>query len=787
MRRIPVFLAVVFSALLLLSCGGGAGGGGGGGYDPPAGAKATLGDSTTIEADGALHANAEGVGVEAEASAMPAGADILLEASTMTGGPMKSLLKEYELLSDFYQVKAQGTSDSPGTVELVFSTDDPDARIMAFSGFYFSNMLDAVPSGGYVRVRVKAVPGVAPDSEISYAGDGDIRYVLVKPKGLGREALAYRSGAELFGEPVFTDCSGWSNCRKRNGKVQVTWYSDLGLSADEIDQALVFLEDSLDAYRDMGVSAADIDPSVDSPIMIHVTQPTGDPYYRVLLGGIVLASSDIKSLIDGDSKTAGTVLHELAHQLQAGKYAMIPAAVSGAKTWWIESTADNLAFRQLPEMVADHAEEYGVTEDESRVRYATQYAPFQWPVSEGYIHSQLLRMNLCSDVSDCPLSVVGMIDALNSGSFPFVDSADKRALLLSNMDEYSRYLLGLSPVSGNLADPPENIGEGFTIGDYIVGFRKSGSAYTQYDSNGYAPRISKSSGGVNISTTVEQNGVYALQVNNNGEKQFGTVEHAIPLALKVEAGHAPVRYRLNDSSEATLKSGGTAFVIQPITSLLGDVGYARLAALGDSQYTSFTARLEPVDLSGDWIAHSATITSWNLASSDESLVSLSQEDFIDYMKEITHEVGETGTYTRNEAGDAYAYVPSEAIDGGTVTTSAKVSKDKIEWTLKAAATPTSSRVPAAGRAPVLPFSFPGVVWDVNRLKLNTLATATSLEYVANDSDPGAPLWRLEGTATTTVDGSFKMQKQIDEDTWEYVNVTLTGPVTYDFVAYIYNN
>lgn len=853
MFNVAIAAMAIGAVALFSGCGGGGGSGGtvgsggttGGGtvFTPPAVAAALAKTSTTITADGTLHLNSNNVGVAATSGVMPENSNIILIPSTMSGGPIADIEKVYTFLSDFYQVQAKGSSDTSGSVELVFKTSDPDARIMVFSDKFFVNVLDIQPANGQISVRVKAVPSDVTANTVSYTGQGDIRYVLVKAKSAKKRA---DDSANVFKavnlvDPQPADCALWGNCRKRTGKVQITWYDGLGLTAGDIDKAVLFFENALDQYKVKGLSSAAINLNWDAPVIVHVTSVSGEPYYRVLMGGIVLAATDISGLKGNDPKTGGTILHELAHLLQGKKYFMTPAALSGYKTWWMETTADNMSFLLTPEMVNVNANNYGSVENHLGGMYATQYAPFQWPMAEGYFHSQLLRMNLCDDSSICPLSVTGMLTALDNGAYPFSDSA-LQSKLNANIHDYSRYLLGLAPLASSMATPPEYIKTGFTVGDYVVGYTTT-SNKTLYQINGSAPRVSKSAEKVTISSTIEQNGIYMLQVNNNGkapgamDEQAGnrtddvTKNKSIPLALTVDAGHAPVRYRIGDTSDVTYKADGAKFVIQPISDTFSNTGFVRLAAIGLNPGSTFSAKVEPVDLSGDWVMESAVVTSNNIVSSDPE----SNVDIAAFIKSITTSIAQNGTFNPNATKDQYNFAGTSSLDGINMTSDALVGNDKITWTFNMTGVPAPAKLTAkktanltydslfptqhsnhrlllAGAAlPVLLCITPGrrrrmlclcgfvgaglvglsltscAGFKINKLDLSSSATITKIEYIGVENDTTKPLWKMTGTATTNVDASIDVTTESDTGVSTTKTTTIKGPATYTFVASIYKD
>lgn len=848
--------AVAFITVSILAMSTGCGGGGGSGTSPdspqpppaqnstftqPAKAIASTEVSTELAADGSIHFNSSNVGISATTEIMPSNSSVVLSAATISGGPVAGISNVYTFLSDFYKVKAKGTSDSSGSVELVFKTDDPSARIMVFSELYFVNILDIEPANGQISVRVKAVPSDIATSDVSYLKEGDVRYALVKQKNAGKASDKLASKSVYAADPQPADCSYFGNCRKRTGKVQITWYDGLGLTASDIDKAVLFFENALEQYKNRGLSSAAINLNWDAPVIVHVTSVSEEPYYRVLLGGIVLAATDITGLKGNDPKTGGVILHELAHLLQGKKYFMTPAALSGSKTWWMETTADNMSYILEPSMVSVNANNYGTSENELGSRYATQYAPFQWPMGEFYFQSQLLRMNLCDDTLVCPLSEKDMLTALDDGSYPFNDS-NRQNRLNNNIHDYSYYLLGLSPLTASLAAPPENIKNGFTVGDYVVGY--STTQPLQYVVNGSAPRVSKAGNTVNISTSIDQGGVYMLQINNNGTAP-GSVDEAagtrsddivkkstIPLALTVNDGHAPVRYRIGNSSETSYKADAKKFVIQPISDTFGNIGFLRLAAIGLDSGSSFSAKVEPVDLTGDWVFDSITVTADNVISSDPEV----KFDPV-FLKQLTSSVAEKGSYTSNPNRDKYSYSGPTYEGGMTISTESDVASDKIVWDLNLSGTPATAKIAGKKIAEImkpgdllrrdntgkimlagsaipllLGLVLPGhrrkvflivcalgssllmttltscVGFKFNKLNINSKATITKLEYIGVDGDDSKPLWKMTGTAVSNVDIILETSAS-DPTTGETIPkiVTMSGPVSYSLVANVYKD
>ncbi|MBF0220479.1 MAG: hypothetical protein HQL49_13260, partial [Gammaproteobacteria bacterium] len=793
--------------------------------------------SQTVTADGGAHVIDEQLSVAPAVTTIPEGAGLVVSSFQASGEAIDSLSQDYTVKSPFYKVAVSGDNDSVGRVELRFASSSSSDRIAMIIDGVMGGLLPMEPVDGVLTLRTPAAPeNGLQDTTTSVIGNGDVSYAVVAAKG----TAAKRSRTPVY--EGFTaaphDCS-WKNCRANSEQVQVYWHNGLGLTASDADKVVALVEAHLTTLKGKGITAADIDPAKDKPISVLMNSENGVPNYDVF-GNSIVPASDIKNFISSASvKAKGTILHEVNHQLQDATYNMTWASKFASGRWWMETSAENMLYLVSSDYAESNIVEYAnKTTGSSGVagNFGWQLAPYAWPGDEAYyIHAELLRFNICDNSSLCPLSASSFVTALNGGQFPF-DSSSATTQLTNNLHDYSRHLLGLEAISGTMASPTAKLLSG--IGDVVTATNNTKTEELDFNlGSAEEPRVKKESlngvQGVTITTSVEADAVYPLQVNNSGDTPSRS---AWPVAVTVEAGSAPVRYRTDGSTDTTYYGDGKAFTIQPISKKLGGFGEVRLAAIGLERETKpFKARIEPVDLSGDWVITKATLISSSVVSSNPE-DEINPQDILDNIVKSSSDMALRGAYQRTDnlftyedtsgINLGYLFEGSNRMTGSAIETNSLVTFQPIEGSqkrspgdrfkigFKLASSDAEdfelSHLALAGL--ILPL-ITVAAWRRRRdlwVLLLVLAIAASLQscgfglvitgsqqnsgkfnklsYIGIDGNESAPLWRLsEGEASSDIDVTITSVTTDDKGVEQSVTNTIKGRLTYSLEVEIYKD
>ena len=275
-----------------------------------------------------------------------------------------------------------------------------------------------------------------------------------------------------------------------------------------------------------------------------------------------------------------------------------PSTVSfSSGEWWIETSAENVAFLMYPAAVNANLTGRGKDVIPGKVRII-QLGPYQWPHQDSYSMALLVKLNMCDEATVCPLSAASLASALSDGTFPFDDPA-ARAKVSANLDDYVRFLMGLQPLRANRAMPLDRLQTGEHISDYAS---VSGSVRDsfQIDHTNFPAQLRLEGSGTSrrlvIRAAIEMEGVYPLEVTAAPVANRA----GLPAMLRVEPG-VEVWYRI-DGGELERHDGQRELVLGPIHSEMG-VSAIRMVAVGRKGGEVFQAELRVVDLQGTWLVY----------------------------------------------------------------------------------------------------------------------------------------------------------------------------------------
>jgi hypothetical protein len=382
--------------------------------------------------------------------------------------------------------------------------------------------------------------------------------------------------------------------------------------APQVDLMVDKIESVMNKYAELGFTTARLSKS--APMTLRVSTTVTSPSYYPLNGVLYIPIDTVSNIA---TQSPVDVYHEMAHWIQDEEYNATAAYYSEEKTWWIETSAENMVMLAEPSYVGGNLRTYG-TITQANGALAFQASPYQWP-ADFYVQAQLLKVNLC-DTSACPLSQADFARAVSTGTYPLMDGG-KKSLVGSNLVDYAFYLLGKSPVKANTSIPldgPVRTGEGY--GEYIIA-KRTNDIDIKFDYNGTNPQMRKDSkdgkDALAVEASIQRDGVYPLVVSGAEDKSPG-----LPVELVIQPG-APFYYTI-DNGELKYSDGSAEVSIKPIHSKMG-IKKVRLVALGQTGSEVFRARVQPLDLSGAWVVYAAGKPTSNSVSCVKDDGSVDQE------------------------------------------------------------------------------------------------------------------------------------------------------------------
>lgn len=594
----------------------------------------------------------KGVSLSATAGSVEAGVAVQMEVSQGSGPMVKALAKDFTL-SDFYQVTAAGTNDGATPAELRFTADNPGARVAAVIDNHYLAVLDVPPSGGQIVLQADINPQTPGSEQVESMGPGgSIAYVLLTPLGATGSQTAPGSGVLMApaGEVDPRRCTPdvshraeiISYCRQSLAKnIQLMYSAHSGMTDQTADMLVDYIETIMLEYQRLGFTNANLMP--DRPLRVVVEPGNDDPVYKPGNHTVYIPKDTAMGITT--PKQTHALQHELAHFIQHRAYWMIKnywgsIVAAGSGRWWMEVSADNMAFLLDPTYMGDQLVDYGAPAPALQ-KTAHQYAPLQWN-DELYIHAHLVKVFMCDDTSVCPVSQKTFIEAINGGTYPYDEAAV--AKVSANLDEYARYLLSSAPQKGNTAVPLPDARRDYM--ERVDG--KIGASEIDYDfeKNGFSPQLTRAEKDgqktLKVDASVEKGAVYPLTIANNGAKSGG--KPSTPLMITIEPG-LPFYYRL-DNDAPVFNDGSKKTMLGPIHRDMGKAN-VRIVAMAKDAAGSFKAEITPLDLRGDWVFWPENFTadsSFNCTNTDPESLKLDR-DGTAQISVILHDLSATvGTF-----------------------------------------------------------------------------------------------------------------------------------------------
>jgi hypothetical protein len=750
-------------------------------------------EQTIVAPDGQPHTDSHGASLIVPADILEEAAHVELIASSAQGTLADALSRDFTIETPFYAIVAD--NDGRGRASLTLPAATPDSRVAVVIDTTYLAILDTQPVNGVLHVEAAVTPKTLPDTPVpGTTRDGSIHYVVLRAKSgsaaspagtgsaLGLNLAPRRAyAAEASQTNTYMSCLALftrssQRCRT-DGRVYVMWLGEALLETTHVDAIIAQTSGIMKAYADKGFTAAGSNAS----LWIVVDRSVSAPQYSIR-SEVIYLPLDSATSITGD-KARRELAHELFHWIQDEAYAMTAAALSGAKTWWLETTAENGVFLIDNGALEYNLQHYGQTTSMGAM-LGFQAAPFTWGRNDEarYVHAQLLKVNMCEYSTDCPISEKDMIWAINRGRYP-LNNAAAQAKILAHLDDYARYLLGAAPERTNTSIPlHETVRVGDAFGDIIQISRAPKSEFSLSTSSGSPQIVDKKPEGrpleYHINAPIEQGGVYPLQVISGQSVQRGYP--GWPVMLMIEPG-IELLYRQGDEP-VKHHDGQDQLILGPIHRTMG-YPIVRVVALGRNESNTFKATVRIVDLQGDWVLiPGKTIRNAVVCTPDGGSPTSNTSGTPDAF------LAATGVYEWDGPNKLifrmdpsalppeYTTVPFE-LEGSVV-----IGPDNIQGRQRLAIDD-----PAVSDAhPVtMALAFPligALVWSSRRrivlalvlLLLGALLAGcvgigitgsvetgyklTKLEYIGKGDVQGEPIWRISGgTATTSVDLTITTQ------------------------------
>ncbi len=531
--------------------------------------------------------------------------------------PNAALQKEIDglatLLTPFYQLKVEGKNDGSGVATFTLPINgEPLFLVELFDGKYIAASKVEYNSNS-ASIPVPLLSGLTDTGNDSLSFAGTYAFAFITPRQAGL-LLPETKFASQVNQAVQRDCtiryqiasSGYgveeiknqvSFCRKNGDDTVRVMYNTSytpKMTPEIADQVVNQVETIMDKYQAEGFTAAKLKAN-QSKVNVVVEAGSGDPVYIPSSATVYIPQDSI-----GSSELQYELAHELAHWIQDNAYNMTAAywsnfiGVSSASTWWFEVSAENMVMLVAPEYLDKNLTFYGTTSLGDDKRTPFQLAPNQWN-EDLYNHAQLLKVFTCENPGVCPISPSQFIKVINEGIFPIDDSAV--AVISQNLDDYARYLLGVSPQKANSSIYLLNsVKTGNGYGESVTPLDNKGSL--SFKKTGYEPQMKlvdgKTGKELEIQAVIEKSSVYPLML----ETPINPSLAGFPVEIEVAAG-TPFYYRI-ESGEIKYHNGSDKLILGPIHPKLGVIGIRIVAIAGDGAKT-FTARIRPLDISGDWL------------------------------------------------------------------------------------------------------------------------------------------------------------------------------------------
>ncbi len=561
-------------------------------------------------AGGAPVQDSHGVTLSIPADSLPADQPASLESSSFSPGMQQALEKAYKIESLAYSVSTN-SPDTSGRASLSLPAPSPDSRLAVLLDDKYAGVLDIQPQNGRLVIDpfINAPLAASPFPTLTVSGIPN-RYFVVTPKTSGSRQPAgvrqFASYPQAVGDPEGWSCitEFWiaNHCwRNPAGTIYVFWEdnvpADLAKSEylriiDMIKSVEAIMQTYTDTYHftNSRLSASRL-------IYIIIDPSEEEPTYSQKTHNIYLNWKTVGTITSQENHCA--LAHELMHYTEHAVYYMNFNVLSNPKAWWLEMAAENGSYMIDPACVDRNLITYGKSSTKDGL-LPLQSEALKWTLKEGarYIQALQVYISMCSGGANCGLSQDEFVAAINSGGFPFDNGSVLSAYQRSSKD-MGLFLLGTAPAEARSdAHLPAVAKEGAGFAEYI--WLKAVPNY-KIDVSTTNNQIQVANHEATIKANIAQGGEYPLWISNGrgtpGPGGNGNGFPSLPALLKIDAG-SKLWYALDDGAPI-FHDGSKELTLGPLSDKLGN-GLLRLVAVAPDAASTFSAKLSPLDLTGDW-------------------------------------------------------------------------------------------------------------------------------------------------------------------------------------------
>ncbi len=714
---------------------------------------------------------------------------------------LENILNEvFKSEAKLYQVLAEGENDGTGSAVITAPVNGEQAYLLEIIDGEYYSLTELETDGGDLSFQVPITSASKDEGDDSLKFDGGYQFALIQspekitlntPGGLHLAKAVQQSDPRSCGFESFTSVTGelpLNFCRQNlKGTIKVNVPSAYGKNAniEKVDHVVDVIEKIMNVYENKGFAAAQLKKSKNR-VHVVVKSGSGDPYYSPSNGTVYIPDDSVTS---GGTGLEWELAHELAHWVQDYNYNFTSAywanltGSSSYRTWWLEVSAENMVFLYDPAAIEHNLTYYGMTTVSSHDT-PFQYSPNLWN-DQLYNHAQLVKVFMCENPAVCPISESGFAEAINHGTFPYNDENAVNKVSV-NLEEYARYLLGMSPQNANShipIMPAVKTGSGY--GEFVESFVKQGISELRI--TGYEPQIVKSgeqgSQIIHVKADIQHGGVYPLVVNVGSNADL----ERLPLQVRVSAS-APFYYRIGDGD--IQYSDGSKDMILGVVHPVWGTKKIRIVAIAPDEDVTFNAEIRDVDFSGvwtlnrgekpsvsnitcdkdskEWVAEFAVVNSLPLV--------LRMGDFV-----VGNSSNELNWSPNQERWEAYSAGKDPSLSTLDVMPSkalAVINPNEIMMSLEY----------QEKESPPYEFSdaVDAVLWDqvVGTYTYDTVFK--KIEYL-NPKNPGEPSWMLsEGTTTCNIDVSVVVMQFGPDGELQFPKTTTacSGTMSFDVEVFI---
>ncbi len=644
--------------------------------------------STSLAAGTEVVVGSENMQVAVPENALDNAGGVQVVSSQINGNLADSFQQIFNQDVEFYELIADGENDGTGHASLqVPATKDYAVLLEVLDETYLAVSELPLENGAFqVDVPIGSKPLDQRDESVSLQGSHHFAIVQLDSSALSSTG-AHLAMVTAAGDPrscgielvigegymiPYPKDTVVSYCRKNlAGTIQVMVYPQFtpSITKEKVDPVVDMIEKIMAFYQSKGFTAVNLKDSWLSRVQVVIEMGSGDPYYSSVNGLVHIPQDSLGSSYGKNLEYE--LAHELAHWVQDEAYNFTSSywanltGVSSEAKWWFEVSAENMVMLYKTDYIDHNLTTYGMTTPASHDT-PFQYSPNQWN-DQLYAHAQLVKLFMCSNEYACPISFEQFVNAINTGEYPYNQNAlDK---INNNLEDYALYLLGKQVVSANSTIPNGGVRDkGTGYGEFIT-VKAKNAAEIEYAKTGYAPQmepvILEGIPVIKINVPIQKLGAYPLTVNSPGDSRMA----GFPVEVVVESG-APFWYTLDDGKEK-YHDGKSKITLGPIHTTLG-YQKLRLVAFAKDEQRTFVAKVQPLNLKGDWLVFSDGVTSQNFSCNDVENV----ETTIDYANSaqfsalytsLLHSVA--GLYLPDSGGLGYTWAALPGADlkfGGKV-------------------------------------------------------------------------------------------------------------------------